>query len=56
MSNGFQEPAIQAGITQHEYCCYPTGPFTISEPRDQETGGLYVVQERCATDFEAPKL
>ena len=34
----------------------PTNPFTILEPQDQEIGELYVVQERRATDFEAPKL
>ena len=30
----------------------PTRPFTIIEPQNLET---YVVQERCATDFKAPK-
>ena len=33
-----------------------TNTFTISEPRNQEIGEFYVVQERRATDFEAPKL
>ena len=35
---------------------FPTNPFTILEPRDQEIGEFYLVQERRATDFEAPKL
>ena len=35
---------------------YPTIPFTIEEPQDQEIDEFHVVQERCATDFEAPKL
>ena len=30
--------------------------FTILEPRHQVIGDLYVVQERRATDFEAPNL
>ena len=34
----------------------PTSPFTILVPHDQEIGEFYVVQERRATDFEAPKL
>ena len=34
----------------------PTGPFTISEPQDQEIGEFLVVQERRKTGFEAPKL
>ena len=34
----------------------PTNPFIILEPRDQEIGEFYVVEERRATDFEAPKL
>ena len=34
----------------------PTGPFTILEPKDQEIGEFYEVQERRATDIEAPKL
>ena len=32
---------------------YPIGPFTILEPRDQEIGVLFVIQERRATDFKA---
>ena len=35
---------------------YPTNPFTIFYPRNQEIGEFKVVQERRATDFEAPKL
>ena len=35
---------------------YPTGPFTISEPRNQEIGEFYVVQGRRTTYFEASKL
>ena len=35
---------------------YPTDPFTILEPRDQEIAEFYFVQERRATDFEARKL
>ena len=37
-------------------CNLPTNLFTILEPRDQEIGKFYVVQERRETDFEAPKL
>ena len=33
-----------------------TRPITIKEHQDQEIRQLYVVQERRATDFEAPKL
>ena len=32
---------------------YPTNPLTILEPRDQQIGEFYVVQEGWATDFEA---
>ena len=32
--------------------CIPTGPFKILD----EMGELYVVQERRAADFVAPKL
>ena len=32
----------------------PTNTFTISEPQDQEISELYVVQDRRATDSEAP--
>ena len=28
-------------------------PFRNLEPPDREVGGFYVVQERCAADFEA---
>ena len=35
---------------------YPTSPFTILEPQDQDIVEFYVVQERRATDFKAPKL
>ena len=35
---------------------YPTNPFSILEPQDQEIGEFYVVQERRATDLKAPKL
>ena len=35
---------------------YPTNPFTVLEPRDQEIDKFYLVQERRATDLEAPKL
>ena len=34
----------------------PTNLFPILEPRDQEIGELYVVQDHRATDFEATKL
>ena len=33
-----------------------TGHFTIQEPRDQEIGNFYVVQERSATNTDVPKL
>ena len=52
-----------AAVTKHSplHCYilqynYPTGPFTISEPRDQDVNEFCMVQERHATDFEAPKL
>ena len=35
---------------------YPTDPFTISEPYNQEISEFYVVRGRRTTDFEAPKL
>ena len=35
---------------------FPTDIFTIPEPQDQEIGEFFVVQERRATDYEAPKL
>ena len=35
---------------------YPTGPFTISEPQDQEVVEFYVVQKCRATDAEVPGL
>ena len=35
---------------------FPTVPFPILEPHDQEIGEFYVVQKRRVTDFEAPKL
>ena len=34
----------------------PRNPFSILEPQDQEIREFYVVQERRATNFEAPKL
>ena len=39
-----------------EFLFNPTNLFTILGPHDQEIGEYYVVQERRATDFEAPKL
>ena len=36
--------------------CAPFEEEDILEPRDQDIGGFYLVQERRATDFEAPKL
>ena len=36
--------------------CLSTNLFTFLEFQDQEIGEVYVVQERRATDFEAPKL
>ena len=35
---------------------YPTNPFTILKPQDQEIDEFYAVSERRAMDFEAPKL
>ena len=35
---------------------YPTSPFAIKEPQNPWIDEFYVVQERRATDFEAPKL
>ena len=34
----------------------PTIPFTILEPQNPWIGKYYVVQERCVTDFKAPKV
>ena len=31
---------------------FPTGPFTMLEPQDQEIGEFYVAQKRRATDFK----
>ena len=36
--------------------CFPTNPFTISEPQDQEIDEFYEVLERRAMDFKARKL
>ena len=33
----------------------PTDPLIAFGPQDQEIGDLYVIQERRATDFDAPK-
>ena len=48
-----------AGLSAaHLFCVlgfYPTGPITILEPRDQEIGEFYVVQERHETDYKAKK-
>ena len=38
------------------FCYNPTNSFTILEPQDQEIGEFFVVWERRATDFDAPKL
>ena len=35
---------------------YPTDPFTILEPQNQEISEFHVVQEERATDFEDQKL
>ena len=35
---------------------YPTNPFTILGPQDQESGEFYEVHERRATDFAAPEM
>ena len=35
---------------------YPTGPFTILEPQDQEISKFCVGQERRVTDLVAPNL
>ena len=34
----------------------PTGPFTISEPQNQETGDFDLVPKRDTLDFEASKF
>ena len=34
----------------------PTGTFSIVEPHDRGIGESYILRERHATDFEAPKL
>ena len=33
-----------------------SGPFTCLELQDQEIGEFYIIQERCMTDFDDPKL
>ena len=38
------------------YHSYPTGPFTILEPQDEESGKFYVGQKRSATNSEAINL
>ena len=51
--------ARPSGTTQyswiHGFVAYPTDPFTIFEPQNQEIGTSYVVQERRATEFEVVK-
>ena len=37
-----------------EFSDYPTNPFTILEPQEQEIGDFYIVQEHRASDFQAP--
>ena len=32
---------------------YPTGPFTMFDPHDQEIGEFYVLQERRTMGFKA---
>ena len=39
-----------------KYKKYPTNPFTIFEPQDQEINEFYVDQKRHSRDFEASKL
>ena len=34
----------------------PTGPFTISEPQNQEISEFVLVQKSRATDYEAPNF
>ena len=38
-----------------EYC-FPTGPFTILEPENQEITKLYLVQKCRSTKFETPNF
>ena len=40
-------------VKSHALCL--TGLFTILEPQNQEICLFFVVQDRCATDFEDPK-
>ena len=35
---------------------YPTNPYTILEPRDQEIGEFYEVHECCVSDFPAQEM
>ena len=35
---------------------YPTSPFTILDPQDQEIDEFYVVEESRTADFEVSKL
>ena len=37
-------------------CSYLTSSFTILEPQNPWIDKFYLVQERCAMDFKAPKL
>ena len=41
--------------TLHKNGTFSISSFTIKGPQDQEIGDFYVVQERRATDFKAPK-
>ena len=45
------QPAIplQLCLTPLFRGCIPTGPFTISEPQDQEIGEFYVLQKRTSS-------
>ena len=55
---GYRFPTEHFKISQQPWIdtFYPTGPFTILEPKDQEIGELYAVQKRPKADFEAPRL
>ena len=48
-----KKPVVQADQRTNYI---PIGLFTILEPRDQEIGEFYVVQERCTTYLDTPKL
>ena len=46
---------LQSWSLPDPYSTYPTDPFTILDPQNQEINEFYIVQERRTTDFKALK-